>query len=389
MSNALPITAPPRRRTVTGTELHTASANAASAVAVASGTSASASSTLAPVSASTTISSVPHHFGGDSCKNTPNLSRKLDAYHQHMLDGGSHSATASPMPHRRLDKLEGCIRDKPSPLSLRHRRFEQQQQLPHAPKSSCGEHTHCGSGTQLHHLMSACHHHQQQQQLHSYQEQQQKQQHHHYHHNQHPHHHPLQMARHSEQMPSTVPHDSPLMRRRVDSDCGAFAGAQHQMPYQRNTVHAATAAPLSTGSSPLISRRQAVLGEPGCFSSPVHQRRRHVQQQHSDVGDGVASLPPSVFASPARSISSVVSTIADCMDGDVPESSCTSGGGIDEMMMQAAASSEMEQPLQASDQTVVSGWLKFRDNKRVCVKGYVLCYTIWLWHYVYVCSTRI
>lgn len=53
----------------------------------------------------------------ESCKNTPFVVRKLDAHHRAFRwhsSSGTQSAQSSPLPHRRLDKLEGVIRDKPS-----------------------------------------------------------------------------------------------------------------------------------------------------------------------------------------------------------------------------------------------------------------------------------
>lgn len=54
-------------------------------------------------------------FDSESCKNTPFVVRKLDAHQRtfRLHTGGTQSAQSSPLPHRRLDKLEGVIRDKP------------------------------------------------------------------------------------------------------------------------------------------------------------------------------------------------------------------------------------------------------------------------------------
>lgn len=244
--------------------------------------------------------------GGDSCKNTPNLSRKIDAYQQNALfDGGSQSAKSSPLPHRRLDKLEGCIRDKPSPLSLR-KRLESLDDNNHSTGSccSCGgvgdleppprrntttTTTDCGRAAAKN---SGCD------------------------------------IRSSLLVDSY--RDSPLMRRRLDTDCGGCA--------KRPVI-----GPAMTMSSPQVSRRHAVMGEPGCFNSPIHHQRS--RNSESTTGE------PGVFPSPARSISSVVSSIGEsdmCNEIDALADDLADG---------------MTQP--APDQTVVSGWLKFRDNKRV------------------------
>lgn len=253
----------------------------------------------------------PQHksSGGDSCKNTPNLSRKIDAYHQNALfDGGSQSAKSSPLPHRRLDKLEGCIRDKPSPLSLR-RRLESLDDTAHSTRSGCSCRGSDGGGD-------------------------------------------LEPQFRRNTTTTTTAgcdgrsslvdtfRDSPLMRRRLDSDCGC---AVRPGPEQQ---------------SPQVLRRHVVMGEPGCFSSPVHQPRSHNNDSATGFVDGPMKLAtkcvlgePGVFASPARSISSVVSTIGDsdmCTDLESLADDSTDG------LVQ-----------QTPDQTVVSGWLKFRDNKRV------------------------
>lgn len=247
----------------------------------------------------------PHHphqphmsSGGDSCKNTPNLSRKIDAYQQHARfdGGGSQSAKSSPLPHRRLDKLEGCIRDKPSPLSLR-RRLES---MDDANPSGCG-----GGGVgadlepQRRNTDCGC-------------------------------------AKNPAAADNNAYRDTLMMRRRVDSDCGCP---------KRTPTHQTAVATMS----PQVSRRQPVMGEPGCFSSPVHRRNDPNGFDALNFASPAKSVlgEPGVFASPARSISSVVSTIGE--DDDL-------GADLE--------ATDVEAPLQP-DKTVVSGWLKFRDNKRV------------------------
>ena len=87
-------------------------------------------------------------FDSESCKNTPFPARKSDAHQRafRLLSGGTQSAQSSPLPHRRLDKLEGVIRDKPgirfgepggaqdSPLVSR--KFFKEQQTCNCPSGS-------------------------------------------------------------------------------------------------------------------------------------------------------------------------------------------------------------------------------------------------------------
>lgn len=271
--------------------------------------------------------------GGDSCKNTPNLSRKIDAYHQHALfDGGSQSAKSSPLPHRRLDKLEGCIRDKPSPLSLR-RRLEALDAQSYSTGSGCPCHDlpepqsqrnatadcGCNNGADIR----------------------------------------------SPIMVDTYRDSPTLMRRRLDSDCGCASAA------------AKRPAPTMTMSSPQASRRLAVMGEPGCFNSPIHRPTAARINNNATTSAGFVDTTksvlgePGVFASPARSVSSVVSTIGDGAD------MCTE---LLDAFTADDSTDAVQQP--TADQTVVSGWLKFRDNKRVSVQlefdvSFAIMYAIW------------
>lgn len=91
------------------------------------------------------------------------------------------------------------------------------------------------------------------------------------------------------------------------------------------------------GASPLLSRRSEILfdsGSSSAASSPLLVRREKA------FGSPARSIgEPGVFSSPAHSIGSVSLADDDCDD------------------------EEFELP--TSDQTIVAGWLKFRDNKRV------------------------
>lgn len=265
----------------------------------------------------------------ESCKNTPNVTRKLEPFHHALLDSGSQSAKSSPLPHRRLDKLEGCIRDKPSPMALRRRpeaddMCSSSESSPAAFRKFANA-TGCACAHQdspmLGRRPTVA--------------------------NQHAH---LQHQHHLQEQPSPLRRftdcgcasggtgvGSPMMRRRVESDCSCASSVLRKQVKTEVSAECAY-----TGSSPLMGRKnnvysspaKSVLGEPGCFSSPVHQR----PEQYTGFGSPAKSVlgEPGVFASPARSL-----CISPCDEN-------------------AEAEIQMQ-----PDQTVVSGWLKFRDNKRV------------------------
>lgn len=286
MTEPLPITTPPRRRHEP--QMMVAAASAATAT--------------------------------DSCKTTP-LTRRLEPFHHALLDSGCQSAKSSPLPHRRLDKLEGTIRDnKSSPMSARRRLDDDPcSSTDSSPAPFRKFNVGCACSHQdspmlgrrppPHHLLH-----------HQLQEQQQPQ---------------SPLRRFTDCATGGVAaSSSPLMRRRVESDCAV----QHRRHVDESGC--------STCSTPLTMSRKtsnvysspakSVLGEPGCFSSPVHQRNDFGQ-----FGSPAKSVlgEPGVFASPARSL-----CISPCDE-----------------------TAEAEVPMQP-DLTVVSGWLKFRDNKRVSLE---------------------
>ena len=291
---------------------------------------------------------LPHVFknitssSSSSCKNTPNVTRKLDPYHQALIDSGSQSAKSSPLPHRRLDKLEGVIRDG---NSINARRKLDDYNMSSSDSSPAVYRKHistsiCNNCNQESPLPSR-----RQQQLHE----------------------AMQrrntsdcnctnvVCSHSNQEFS----NSPLtMRRRVDSDCGGCSSRNSvtKSNFSKSNNCCCDVANMSKSSecsckfSPQMHRKnvfsspaKSVLGEPGCFNSPLHTVSRFNEPQSSAnfCNSPAKSVigEPGVFASPARSL---------CM------SPC------DENL-------DAEVPLQP-DQTVVSGWLKFRDNKRVSFK---------------------
>lgn len=242
----------------------------------------------------------------ESCKNTPNVTRKLEPYHHALLESGSQSAKSSPLPHRRLDKLEGMIRDKASPMILR-RRLEACE-VNSSNESSPAFRRKCSYGS--------CHD-------------------------------SPQSRRKNDDLLSlsqcgrrnttdcgcasqSVETNSPAMRRRLESDCTCTS---HVL--QKTSENAMSCSPQMRRKNLFGSPAKGVIGEPGCFSSPVH---RSSETSSFNFGSPARSVlgEPGVFASPSRSA---------CM------SPC------DENL-------EAEQHLQP-DLTVVSGWMKFRDNKRV------------------------
>lgn len=244
----------------------------------------------------------------ESCKNTPNIIRKIDAnHHRHILENGSQSAKSSPLPHRRLDKLEGVIRDKHSPNLLRRNHDIDYEQSPIISRKINQQL--CGCETKLNELK----------------------------------------GRRNTDCSCHRDTRSPIIsRRRVDSDCSCII--KKLKGCNCNNSDQMTKSDCQCTNSPLMRKRdlfsismnspaKSVLGEPGVFSSPIHTRNGLSDQTNfTGFGSPAKSLigEPGIFASPARSL---------CM------SPCD-----DELLN--------ENGIQ-SDQTIVSGWLKFRDNKRV------------------------
>lgn len=262
--------------------------------------------------------------GSESCKNSPIVPRRLEPHHHSLLESGSQSAQNSPLPNRRLDKLQGVIRDKSSPLCGRRgapdevdfsdspivsRKFNQVHDCVCAQKLRASE-----SST-----TAGCVH----------------------------------------RIESEFSKNAPMMavmRKRGDSDCSSCM----RKNIIRNQFSASvmksecggmmgSSGGSSCESTPLLRRKEpfplgspakGVLGEPGVFSSPVHGKS---SMDHSTFG-GFSSPAksvlgePGVFSSPARSVCSPTG-------GEDP-----AGDGADVL---------------ANDQTIVSGWLKFRDNKKV------------------------
>jgi hypothetical protein len=200
--------------------------------------------------------------GSESCRNSPQVPRKLESYHKALLESGSQSAKSSPLPDRRLDKLQGVIRDKSSP-SCQRRQFDLMDRNSFdSPIVSRKFNQEC-----------VC---------------------------------TRNPGRHTVDCPC----DSPIMmRRRVDSDCSCSRAAMY-------------------------SSSAKTLGEPGVFHSPIHKPFEHISFAGFNSPAKSVLGEPGVFSSPARSVVSEQNDDVASLD-------------------------------KIDDQTIVSGWLKFRDNKKV------------------------
>lgn len=262
----------------------------------------------------------------DVDKSASNFSRtlRLEPHHHSIIESGSQSAKSSPLPHRRLDKLEGVIRDKAtapapcmtritdtltdaiascdtSPVSLRkhvssgsatiERRFlsnHQESPMPFRKSMTTTVNeskVYYGHRSATDYINAAISHNSNAKNIYQ-----------------------------SENIEIT-----PMMRRRVESDCSRSRKPNY------TAKEAESSAKWDCVCTPQLNRKFAspirnVLGEPGCFSSPIHQQRSNEQISKC-----------SAFRKPT--------SIED--DLNVPD-----------------------MPLQP-DQNIVSGWLKFRDNKRV------------------------
>lgn len=287
------------------------------------------------------LAHVQHAFSStppSSESNKKSLTRKLESYHHALLESGSQSAKSSPLPHRRLDKLEGVIRDKPvTPALCMMRR----------PFDASGDASSCESSPALlrkcpSNGSSAI----DRRFINSHQE--------------------SPMPYRKSAVPTTVQPSNdhycgrrnttdcgcigvaktfqnengigtPLMRRRVESDCSCSRKPVYGSDVTSMTKSECMCSPHSRRK--IASPAKSVLGEPGCFSSPMHHRVSE-QSGFGAFGSPTKSVlgEPGVFASPARSL--CVSPPGE-EDPDLPDT-----------------------PLQP-DQNIVSGWLKFRDNKRV------------------------
>lgn len=232
----------------------------------------------------------------ESCKNTPNVSRRLEPHHRALIESGCHSAAASPLPQRRLDKLQGVIHDKNTPLAIR-RRLEEQDLCEPSPivsrkfnQTSVCIHNNLSAGfadaisvaspfpnrkliSGRRNTDCSC------------------------------------VGRSStEDNDVRLVNQSPAMRRRVDSDCSCASIANRRAAVR----------------SDITSK----LGEPGVFSSPIHKSPNATAVLFGSPAKSVIG-EPGIFASPQK------------------------------------VHEEKDKASVLDDQNIVSGWLKFRDNKKV------------------------
>lgn len=327
MSESRPITTPPRRRNNLLAHVQHVFNSGNGAIVATGGNSSSA------IEASSSSSS--SNGGGASTNGTI---RKLESYHHALLESGCQSAKSSPLPHRRLDKLEGVIRDKPvtPAISSMRRTFD------------------CGGGGGIDDNNSGT---------------------------------------------SSCEPSPAFLRKRLNSN-GTAAGCMtsnvmdhrfinnHQespMPYRRqiqhqHQPHSATVADyknainkssfrFDNGECKSMTQRQSSSLSSSPPPPPLPMRACYDSEccsaslrpvfighhDHHDVNHHVANLSspaknsrlgePGIFASPARSVCS--NRVNNCID-DIDDD--------DDTAIQTH-----------TDQSIVSGWLKFRDNKRVSV----------------------
>lgn len=249
-------------------------------------------------------------YDSGSCKNTPFVARKLDTHHRPFRPHtGTQSAQSSPLPHRRLDKLEGVIREKPaitSAIPCTGFKFDDSCKPTNSPLTSRKlflgqvQNCNCHSGSTSAQRSGALF--------------------------------PASVPTTKEQTANTLNDievcnvllSTPLRyRRRVESDSSRQNG---QLNHMTKSDYSASDMSLM----PLRRTDDILFGGNGCHS-PIT----------SVLGE------PGVFASPARIIPNQQRPVK------------YKGGGNKSIIV--------EQPMTNGepDQSILSGWLKFRDNKRV------------------------
>lgn len=273
MSESRPITTPPRRRNnLLAHVQHVFSGN--SGVGGGGGGDGNGDDSSSAIDASP---SFPSRNG---------TIRKLEPYHHALLESGCQSAKSSPLPHRRLDKLVGVIRDGQvvSPLSgcmtskvMDHRFINNHQESPMPYRR------------QSHTTKSSFHFH----------------------------------------------HNDNGGDNDMSSDAHSYGS--NGSPMDMSTLsrhHRGTFRAAAVKSANFFNHHEDV--------NHHHQQQQHVANFASPIKNRLGE--PGVFASPARSICSsrINSSSIDDINYD------------DEIAIQPHA-----------DQSIVSGWLKFRDNKRV------------------------
>lgn len=335
MSESRPITTPPRRRN--NLLAHVQHVFNSGNVGIGPGvTNASGGGGGGGISSSAIEASSSPSNGG--CASTNGTIRKLESYHHALLESGCQSAKSSPMPHRRLDKLEGVIRDKPitPAISSMRRTFDCGSvgaDDNNSATSSCesspaflrkrlnsnGTAAGCMTSNVMDHRF-----------INNHQES------------------PMPYRRH--QHPTTTVAD---YKNAINKSSFRFDKGECKSMTQRQS---------SSSSSPPPPLPMRTCYDTECCSTshrPVFDQtsggghRPVFIAHHDDVTHQVANLSspaksrlgePGIFASPARSVcSNRVNNFIN--DDDIND---------DHVTMQPHA-----------DQSIVSGWLKFRDNKRV------------------------
>lgn len=261
---------------------------------------------------------------------------KLEPCYRAVLGSGSQSAKSSPLPHRRLDKLEGIIRDNPATSSTRtildsdeiNNRSHEASPLPLRKYSNRFISNHQESPMPYRkeflnlHLTNESRNRNNGSYFGS-------------------------IIRKRFYSDSTNNETKRVAATRHDSiNCGCIQNSR-PMPFITDNGSDIYEISAANANSLEINRRYTiaspandVLGEPGCFSSPIHQPLVSNNKTNNGPNRSVTKNESNGCTSPARSIYGLVkSKIID---------------GNNEVTLH-----------HQSNQTVISGWLKFRDNKRV------------------------
>lgn len=350
MSETRPITTPPRRRNHLLAHVQhvfngstTYSAESASTVS----SSQQQQLSLSPPSQATSSSSM---IVASSSNNSTMTIRRLEPFHRALLDSGCQSAKSSPLPHRRLDKLEGTIRDKPvTPnVSTMRRIMNDDSNLNSSCESSpivmrkrlnsCSDNPLIGGNSGDHNNL-----HGHQRFINNHQESPMPYRKHH----QQPHHNEMDFKN---AFNKAFTFDSSINESTCcETDCQCN---QNNKRFNKNSI----LSPQTIRKFGQLSPTKSTIAEPGCFNSPIHRQNAHTITAHCNhfIGNSTFGSPaksiigePGIFASPARSVCS------------------NNGGNGNRINVDDIDADEISMQQQHSDQAIVSGWLKFRDNKRV------------------------
>lgn len=279
------------------------------------------------------------------------ITRKLESYHHALLDSGCQSAKSSPLSHRRLDKLEGVIRDKPitTSMSTMQRSYESDDN-----SSSCDSSPAClRKRTGSVNAVTDCHRF-----ISNHQESPMPYRKH-------------QLFRNDKQPCNTInrknsegeiiavtnksqknadPIGAQTMRHRGKASYSCIQKSLYQQIDSEYICSPQIHHRITNNAFTLPTK--SVLGEPGCFSSPMHSSSK--------------------FKSSARNtgfISSMEGIYGEQSDSSYPACAANSNPFNKNIDLNDANISPVQ-----PDQTVVSGWLKFRDNKRVSLNYFHLIF---------------